>query len=76
MEVLGPLSSFIGACVFPIGLIVILMAGGELITGNMMAVSAAFGKRVSGKDLLANWAVITLFNILGALFVAFVFGHF
>lgn len=77
MEVLGPLSSFIGACVFPIGLIVILMAGGELITGNMMAVSAAFfGKKVSGKDLLANWAVITLFNILGALFVAFVFGHF
>ena len=67
MEVLGPLSSFIGACVFPIGLIVILMAGGELITGNMMAVSAAFfGKKVSGKDLLANWAVITLFNILGA----------
>ena len=77
MEVLGPLSSFIGACVFHIGLIVILMAGGELITGNMMAVSAAFfGKKVSGKDLLANWAVITLFNILGALFVAFVFGHF
>ena len=77
MEVLGPLSSFIGACVFPIGLIVILMAGGELITGNMMAVSAAFfGKKVSGKDLLSNWAVITLFNILGALFVAFVFGHF
>lgn len=77
MEVLGPLSSFIGACVFPIGLIVILMAGGELITGNMMAVSAAFfGKKVSGKDLLVNWAVITLFNILGALFVAFVFGHF
>lgn len=77
MEVLGPLSSFIGACVFPIGLVVILMAGGELITGNMMAVSAAFfGKKVSGKDLLANWAVITLFNILGALFVAFVFGHF
>lgn len=77
MEVLGPLSSFIGACVFPIGLIVILMAGGELITGNMMAVSAAFfGKKVSGKDLLANWAVVTLFNILGALFVAFVFGHF
>ena len=26
--------------------------------------------------MLANWAVITLFNVLGALFVAFVFGHF
>lgn len=28
----GSFASFIGACVFPIGLIVILLAGGELVT--------------------------------------------
>ena len=77
LEVLGPLSSFIGACVFPIGLVVILLAGGELITGNMMAVSAAFfAKKVSAIDLLKNWIIITVFNLIGAFFVAFVFGHF
>ncbi len=76
METLGAFSSFVGACVFPIGLIVILMGGGELITGNMMAVSAAFfAKRVSTKDLLKNWATITLFNLIGAIFVAYIFGH-
>lgn len=39
-EHLGGLANFVGACAFPIGLIVILLAGGELITGNMMVVAA------------------------------------
>lgn len=76
MDSLGHFASFIGACVFPIGLIVILMAGGELITGNMMAVSASFfAKKISFTDLVKNWAVITLFNVIGAIFVAYFFGH-
>lgn len=75
-ETWGSFASLIGASVFPIGLIVILLAGGELITGNMMAVAVAwFEKRVSFMELLKNWAWITLFNVIGALFVAFVFGH-
>ncbi|MDR0921446.1 MAG: formate/nitrite transporter family protein [Lactobacillales bacterium] len=72
----GSFASFIGASVFPIGLIVILLAGGELITGNMMAVAASFiGKKVSLADLVKNWLVITLMNVVGAVFVAYVFGH-
>lgn len=77
MASFGLFASFLGSCVFPIGLIIILMAGGELITGNMMAVSTAFfAKKVSLSDLIKNWLTITLFNVIGALFVAFVFGHF
>ncbi|EHI68672.1 formate/nitrite transporter family protein [Streptococcus ictaluri] len=77
LETFGAFSSILGACAFPIGLIIILMAGGELITGNMMAVSAAFfAKKVTASELLKNWLVITLFNIIGAVFVAFIFGHF
>lgn len=72
----GTLPHFIGASVFPIGLILILLAGGELITGNMMAVAASwFAKKVSFKSLLKNWGLITLFNLIGALFVAYFFGH-
>ncbi|MGT2933012.1 formate/nitrite transporter family protein [Streptococcus catagoni] len=77
MASFGAFSSILGACAFPIGLIIILMAGGELITGNMMAVSASFfAKKVKLSDLVKNWLIITLFNIIGALFVAYVFGHF
>lgn len=75
-ETLPSIASLAGAAVFPIGLIVILLAGGELITGNMMAVSISyFAKKITLKELLNNWAVITFANILGALFVAYFFGH-
>ncbi|GFH41075.1 formate/nitrite transporter family protein [Lactococcus insecticola] len=65
----------VGAAVFPVGLIVILLAGGELITGNMMAVAVGFfRKRVTGLELLKNWLVITIANVIGAIFVAYAFG--
>ena len=74
---LPSIASLVGASVFPIGLIVILLAGGELITGNMMAGSSAyFAKKVSLLDLVKNWVVITLANIVGAVFVAYFFGHY
>ena len=73
---LASVQALVGASVFPIGLIVILLAGGELITGNMMAVSTAWmAKKVSFKELLLNWLTITLANLLGAFFVAYAFGH-
>ncbi|WP_429976190.1 formate/nitrite transporter family protein [Enterococcus sp. DIV0086] len=72
---LPSIASLVGASVFPIGLIVILLAGGELITGNMMAVSSAFfAKKVTLMELIKNWLVITLANIVGAIFVAYFFG--
>lgn len=73
---LGSLRAFLGASVFPIGLIIILIAGGELVTGNMMAVSAAFfDKKVTLFELFKNWLVITIANSIGALSVAYFFGH-
>lgn len=73
---LSSLSALVGSSVFPIGLIVILLAGGELVTGNMMAVSlACFAKKVHPSDLIKNWLLITLANFVGAVFVAYFFGH-
>lgn len=70
-------STLIGASAFPIGLIVILLAGGELVTGNMMAVStAAFAKRLKWTAFWQNLVVITVANVIGAMAVAFFFGHF
>ncbi len=41
----GSFTSFLGAAVFPIGLILVILAGGELVTGNMMTVSMAWLQR-------------------------------
>ncbi len=75
-EGLSGLSAILGASVFPIGLILTLIAGGELLTGNMMVVPLArFAKKIQTKQLLKNWILITLSNFLGAIFVAYFFGH-
>lgn len=72
----GTFGSFLGAAVFPLGLILIVVGGGELLTGNMMAVAMAFfSKKVSFGRLMNNWMIITIANFIGALFVAYFFGH-
>lgn len=73
---LASVKALVGGSVFPIGLIVILLAGGELATGNMMTVGTAiFSKKASLLDYVKNLAIITLFNFIGAVFVAYFFGH-
>lgn len=70
------LGSLIGASVFPIGLILTLLAGGELLTGNMMALPLAkLAHKITTKQLVHNWIIVTLSNFVGAIFIAFVFGH-
>ncbi|GLI06263.1 formate/nitrite transporter [Paenibacillus tyrfis] len=70
------LGSFLGAALFPIGLILTIIAGGELLTGNMMAVPLArLQGKITTKQLTVNWLLITLSNFAGALFVAYLFGH-
>lgn len=70
------ISSLIGASVFPIGLVLTLLAGGELLTGNMMAVPLArFVKKIETRQLFLNWFLVTVSNFIGAIFVAYFFGH-
>ncbi|WML44031.1 formate/nitrite transporter family protein [Neobacillus sp. PS3-40] len=73
---LAGLSSLIGGAVFPIGLILTLLAGGELLTGNMMVMPLArYAKKINTKQVIKNWFFITISNFIGAIFVAYFFGH-
>lgn len=75
-EGISGLSAILGASVFPIGLILTLIAGGELLTGNMMVVPLArYSNKIKTKQVLQNWLLITISNFLGAIFVAYFFGH-
>ncbi|KGE20325.1 formate/nitrite transporter family protein [Paenibacillus wynnii] len=72
----GSFAGFIGASIFPLGLILVLLAGGELLTGNMMAVPLAFiARKITLWETIKNLILITISNLAGALFVAYFFGH-
>ncbi|KAB8132664.1 formate/nitrite transporter family protein [Gracilibacillus oryzae] len=73
----GSMSAFIGGAVFPVGLVFVLIAGGELLTGNMMAVATArFAGKIKTIHVIKNWSIITVSNFVGSIFVAYFFGHF
>jgi formate transporter len=55
--------------VFPVGLILITIVGGELFTGNCLMVEALFGKEIGWKGLFRNWVVVWIGNLAGALLI-------
>ena len=68
----GTLPNFFTGTVFSLGLILVVIAGSELLTGNMALVPlAAMRGRASLKKLAENWFFVLLGNLLGSLFVAY-----
>ena len=67
------LSKFIFGAVFPVGLIIVVLAGSELFTGNVMFMTlGVLDGNASVGGLAKNWVVSWIFNFVGALFVAYV----
>jgi formate transporter len=62
---------FMGAA-FTLGLILVLIAGSDLATGNMLLVPlGAMHGRLRGGDVAKNLTLVLLGNLLGAMFVAY-----
>jgi formate transporter len=55
---------------FSLGLILVVVAGAELFTGNNLIVMAWAGRRVSTMSLLRNWAIVYAGNFVGAIATA------
>lgn len=72
----GSFAGLLGAAVFPVGIIMTVLAGAELLTGNMMTLPIAwFARQISGLSVLRNWFWVTIANFLGSIAVAWFFGH-
>lgn len=52
--------------VFSLGLILVVVGGAELFTGNNLIVMAWASGKISAARLLRNWAVVYLGNLVGA----------
>src|SRR5215831_9505507 len=56
--------------VFSLGLVLVVVGGAELFTGNNLIVMAWAGRKVSTSYLLRNWAVVYFGNFVGSLATA------
>jgi formate transporter len=55
-----------GGLVFSLGLVIVLVAGAELFTGNNLIVMAWASGDVSTKRMLSNWIIVYFGNLIGA----------
>ena len=60
----------LGGLTFSLGLILVVVAGAELFTGNNLIVMAWANRRVSTLRLARNWAIVYAGNLVGALATA------
>jgi formate/nitrite transporter len=71
-ETWGTLPTLFTGAVFSLGLILVVIAGSELLTGNMALVPlAAFKGRARLLDLVRNFGIVAVGNLIGSLFVAY-----
>jgi formate/nitrite transporter len=68
----GTLPTFFTGTAFTLGLVLVLIAGSDLATGNMMLVPlSAMRRKIGMGDVVRNLTLVLIGNLLGALFVAF-----
>ena len=77
VNIAGSAGKFVGACIFPVGLAMVLLAGSELFTGNNLIIIPVLTGDIKVTQMLRNWVIVYIGNLIGAIIVAFlvVYGH-
>lgn len=68
------LGSFLGAVVFPVGIIAILLMQAELFTSDSMVMVAVYDGRTKINKILGILLLILIANMIGAIFIALLSG--
>lgn len=61
------LGRFVGAVIFPVGLMLVVMCGGELFTGNNLMTLAVLEKKITLGQMFRNWGLVYTANFIGSL---------
>ncbi|WP_117233224.1 formate transporter FocA [Vibrio maerlii] len=60
------MTRFVGGLAFSLGLILVVVTGGELFTSSVLTLVARASGKISWKTLIKNWFVVYLGNLAGA----------
>ncbi|BBO15724.1 nitrite/formate transporter [Candidatus Brocadia pituitae] len=65
------LTSMIAGITFSLGLMLVVVAGAELFTGNNLIIMGYVSKRIRTRDVLNNWIISYVSNLVGSLTMVF-----
>jgi formate/nitrite transporter len=60
----------LAGAVFGEGLVLVILAGGELFTGNTLMIGGVIRRKISAGRMLRNWGLVYLANFVGSVFIA------
>jgi formate/nitrite transporter FocA (FNT family) len=63
-------TQIIGGVTFSLGLILVVIAGAELFTGNNLMLIPLMGKKISAVKLIRNWLIVYVGNFIGSVLIA------
>jgi len=66
-------SKILGGAAFSVGLMLVVIAGAELFTGNNLMVSSVMMKEITFSTMLKRWGIVFLANFIGSMIIVFVF---
>jgi len=69
------LTRLVAGSVFSLGLMLVVVCGAELFTGNSMLTKAALHGRIPWHKIAQNWVVVLLGNLVGSFFFAWLMFH-
>lgn len=64
---------FLGGVVFSLGLVLVVVGGAELFTGNALMIMAAVDRKIGLRELSRAWGIVYAGNLAGALAIAALF---
>src|SRR5512144_3267879 len=65
------IAALLGGSVFSLGLMLVVICGAELFTGNGLLTSSALHGEISWGKLLENWGIVLIGNFAGSIIFAF-----
>ncbi len=66
----GGWATVVKSAVFPVGLILVIICGAELFTGNSLLIGPAVGRDIKVTALLKNWGIVYAGNLIGGVLIA------
>lgn len=61
------ITKLMGGLVFSLGLVLVIVGGAELFTGNNLIIMAWANKKIATKQVLKNWTLVYIGNFVGAI---------
>ncbi len=69
------LGKALAGTLFSAGLMMVILCGGELFTGNCLMITSVLDRRITVARMLRNWVIVYIGNFVGGVAIAYLMSY-